>query len=242
MLQAIGLTKRYEDGLLALDRLDLRVAPGECYALLGANGAGKTTTLNLFLGFLQPTAGQALVHGIDVAQQPLEAKKHVAYLPESVTLYANLTAMQNLRFFTSLSRPEPSRDACAALFQEVGLQESAWNRRLREFSKGMRQKVGIAVAIAKEAPALLLDEPTSGLDPKAAAELWDVLRQQRSQGRAILMNTHDIFRAREIADKIGIMRAGKLVSEMSRREFETANLESIYLRAMGDSVETAAVA
>jgi ABC-2 type transport system ATP-binding protein len=233
MLKAIGLTKRYEDGVLALDSLNLEVRAGQCYALLGANGAGKTTTMNLFLGFLEPTSGQALVNDIDVAREPLAAKKHVAYLPESVMLYGNLTAIQNLRFFTSLADVHIDAAAQAVVLREVGLQESAWNRRLREFSKGMRQKVGIAVAIAKNAPALLLDEPTSGLDPQAAAELWQVLRRQQEQGRAILMNTHDIFRARELADTVGIMRAGKLVTEMSKREFETANLESIYLRAMG---------
>jgi len=233
MLKAIGLTKCYDDGVLALDGLNLEVRAGQCYALLGANGAGKTTAMNLFLGFLEPTSGQALVNDIDVAREPLAAKKHIGYLPENVMLYGNLTAIQNLRFFTSLADVHIDQDAQAVVLREVGLQESAWNRRLREFSKGMRQKVGIAVAIAKNAPALLLDEPTSGLDPQAAAELWQVLRRQQEQGRAILMNTHDIFRARELADMVGIMRAGKLVAEMSKREFETANLESIYMRAMG---------
>ena len=233
MLKAIGLTKCYDDGVLALDGLNLEVRAGQCYALLGANGAGKTTAKNLFLGFLEPTSGQALVNDIDVAREPLAAKKHIGYLPENVMLYGNLTAIQNLRFFTSLADVHIDQDAQAVVLREVGLQESAWNRRLREFSKGMRQKVGIAVAIAKNAPALLLDEPTSGLDPQAAAELWQVLRRQQEQGRAILMNTHDIFRARELADMVGIMRAGKLVAEMSKREFETANLESIYMRAMG---------
>src|SRR2546425_10537863 len=151
MLKAIDLTKRYEDGLLALDRLDLEVAAGECYALLGANGAGKTTTMNLFLGFLAPTEGQALVNGIDVAREPLQAKRHVAYLPESVMLYGNLTAEQNLRFFASLSDRVLGRQECAALFREVGLHEQAWARRLRGVSKGMRPKVGIAGAVAKDA-------------------------------------------------------------------------------------------
>ena len=242
MLKTIELTKRYEDGLLALDRLNLHVAPGECYALLGANAAGKTTTMNLFLGFLEPTSGQALVNGIDVATEPLQAKRFVAYLPESVTLYGNLTAEQNLRFFASLAARELGHDECEALFREVGLQEGAGRRKLREFSKGMRQKVGIAVAIAKDAPALLLDEPTSGLDPKAAAELLEVLHRQKARGRAILMNTHDIFRAREIADKVGIMRSGQLLAEMNRREFATTDLESLYLRTMGQSAAAAEAA
>jgi ABC-2 type transport system ATP-binding protein len=240
VLQAIGLSKRYEDGVLALDELNLEVPAGSCYALLGANGAGKTTTMNLFLGFLAPTAGRALVQGIDVHERPLEAKNHLAYLPESVMLYGNLTAMQNLRFFAALAGQELDRDACTALFAEVGLQAGAENRKLREFSKGMRQKVGIAIAVAKRAPALLLDEPTSGLDPQAAAELCEVLRRQKQHGSAILMNTHDVFRARELADTVGIMRAGKLLTEMTRREFATANLESIYLRTMGQTSAAAA--
>ena len=202
MLQAKGLTKRYEDGLLALDHLDLTVTDGELFCLLGANGAGKTTTINLFLNFIEPSDGVALVDGIDVAREPLRAKARVAYLSENVRLYENFTARQNLEFFAKLGgRPELSRAECDAALHRVGLQEKAFGQRLKLFSKGMRQKLGIAIAIVKNAKNIILDEPTSGLDPKAGAEFMGLLRELRAEGRAIFMSTHDIFRAKEEADR-----------------------------------------
>jgi len=233
MLQAIGLTKRYEDGLLALDRLDLTVADGELFCLLGANGAGKTTTINLFLNFLEPSAGQALVDGIDAAREPLLAKERVAFVSENVRLYDNFTARQNLDFFARLSgQGALSRSAIDAALRTVGLQESAFGQRLRVFSKGMRQKLGIAIAIAKDAKNILLDEPTSGLDPKAGAEFMALLRQLKGEGRAIFMSTHDIFRAREEADRLGIMREGKLVRMLTREELAREDLERLYIQDM----------
>ena len=233
MLQAIGLTKRYEDGLLALDHLDLTVADGELFCLLGANGAGKTTTINLFLNFLEPSAGQALVDGIDAAREPLRAKERVAFVSENVRLYDNFTARQNLDFFARLSgRGTLSRGAIDEALRRVGLQEAAFGQRLRVFSKGMRQKLGIAIAIAKDARNIVLDEPTSGLDPKAGAEFMALLRQLKGEGRAIFMSTHDIFRAREEADRLGIMREGKLVRLLTREELAREDLERLYIQDM----------
>ena len=166
MIEAIDLTKRYEDGVLALDALNLKVNVGEIYCLLGANGAGKTTTINLFLDFIVPTAGQALLNNVNVAKTPLEAKRYVAYVSENVMLYGNFTARQNLDFFARLGgKHDLKKDDYYMVLREVGLQEKAFEQRVKTFSKGMRQKVGIAIAIIKDAPAILLDEPTSGLDP-----------------------------------------------------------------------------
>ena len=233
MLQAKGLTKRYEDGLLALDHLDLTVDAGQLFCLLGANGAGKTTTLNLFLNFIEPTEGQALVDGIDVASRPLEAKQRMAYVSENVMLYANFTACQNLEYFARLGGKKGiTRDECYAALKRVGLQEKAWEQRLGKFSKGMRQKTGIAIAILKGAPNIILDEPTSGLDPKAGAEFMELLHSLRGEGRSILMSTHDIFRAREAADHVGIMHEGKLVALRTRSELAADNLEQLYLETM----------
>ena len=233
MLQAVALTKRYEDGLLALDRLDLTVEPGELFCLLGANGAGKTTTINLFLNFIEPSEGQALVDGVDVAERPLEAKKLIAYVSENVMLYENFTARQNLEYFATLGgRAGLSKEECYEALRRVGLQEKAWEQRLRLFSKGMRQKTGIAIAILKGAPNIILDEPTSGLDPKAGAEFMALLHTLRGEGKAILMSTHDIFRAKEAADRVGIMREGRLIATRTREQLATENLESIYLQYM----------
>ncbi|OGG03719.1 MAG: ABC transporter ATP-binding protein [Candidatus Glassbacteria bacterium RIFCSPLOWO2_12_FULL_58_11] len=237
MLQAIDLTKRYEDGVLALDFLTLTVKEGEIFCLLGANGAGKTTTINLFLNFIDPTSGQALINGIDVTKEPLKAKKYVAYVSENVMLYGNFTARQNLDFFAKLGGcPDLKKEDYYMYMRKVGLPERAFEMRLKNFSKGMRQKVGITIAIIKNAPNILLDEPTSGLDPKAAAEFIKVLSSLRDQGKAMFMCTHDIFRAKELADRVGIMKEGRLVMLRTREEFLEDDLEKVYLDYMQEAV------
>jgi ABC-2 type transport system ATP-binding protein len=233
MIEAIDLTKRYEDGLLALDALNLKVQPGEIYCLLGANGAGKTTTINVFLNFIAPTSGQALINGIDVTAQALESKRHVSYLSENVILYGSYTARQNLEFFAKLGgRRGLKKDDYYLVLREVGLQEKAFEQRVNDFSKGMRQKVGLAIAIVRDTPAILLDEPTAGLDPKAGTEFMEILNQLREQNKAILMSTHDIFRAKDIADRVAIMKEGRKVLERTRDELKYVNLQDLYLAYM----------
>jgi ABC-2 type transport system ATP-binding protein len=233
MIQAIDLTKRYEDGLLALDHLNINIQPGQIYCLLGANGAGKTTTINLFFNFIEPTSGKALLNGKDCTKEPLEAKQHAAYVSENVMLYGNFTARQNLDFFTKLAgRKNLSKEDYYMVMRQVGLPERAFEQRVKTFSKGMRQKLGIAIAILKQAPALLLDEPTSGLDPKAGAEFVELLLRLRSEGKAILMSTHDVFRAKEIADVVGIMKEGVLIMEKTKDDLKYEDLEKLYLKYM----------
>ena len=234
MLEAQALTKRY-NGVTALDALTLTVAPGDVFCLLGANGAGKTTTINLFLNFIAPTSGTALVNGLDVTREPLETKKYLAYIPETVMLYRNLTGLENLEYFAALAgRPDLTREQMLAYFTEVGLAADAADRRVGTYSKGMRQKVGIAIAIAKGARALLLDEPTSGLDPKASNEFSDLLRRMSANGVAVLMATHDLFRAKESGTRVGIMKHGTLVAQHTTDEFGHADLERVYLEHMRD--------
>jgi ABC-2 type transport system ATP-binding protein len=234
MLAAKDLTKRY-NGVVALDALNLTVEPGEVFCLLGANGAGKTTTINLFLNFIEPTSGSASINGLDVSANPLETKKYVAYIPETVMLYRNLSGLENLEYFAALAgRPDYLRGELLNFFKRVGLPEDAADRRVGTYSKGMRQKVGIAIALAKGAKALLLDEPTSGLDPKASNEFSDLLRQLSAAGVAVLMATHDLFRAKESGTRVGIMKHGKLVAVHGTGEFSHADLERIYLEHMHD--------
>jgi ABC-2 type transport system ATP-binding protein len=233
MIEAIDLTKRYDETQLALDALNLKVSPGEIYFLLGANGAGKTTVINIFLNFVEPNSGRAFINDIDVTKEPLEAKKYIAYVSEDLMLYGNFTARQNLDFFARLGGKQGlKKDDCYQVLREVGLEEKAFEQKLKEFSKGMRQKVGLAIAIVKDAPAILLDELTSGLDPKVGAELMETLDQLRSRGKAILVATHDIFRAKEIADRIGIMKEGRKVMERTREELEQEDLQTLYLDYM----------
>ena len=234
MHEAQALTKRY-NGVTALDALTLTVAPGDVFCLLGANGAGKTTTINLFLNFIAPTSGTALVNGLDVTHEPLETKKYLAYIPETVMLYRNLTGLENLEYFAALAgKPDLSREQMLKYFAEVGLAAEAADRRVGTYSKGMRQKVGIAIAIAKGARALLLDEPTSGLDPKASNEFSDLLRRMSANGVAVLMATHDLFRAKESGTRVGIMKHGTLVAQHTTDEFGHADLERVYLEHMRD--------
>jgi ABC-2 type transport system ATP-binding protein len=237
MLQTHQLTKRYEDNQLALDSLNLEIKPGQIFFLLGANGAGKTTTINLFLNFITPTMGSAFINGIDATENPLEAKQHVSFLSENVMLYGNFTARQNLDFFAKLGgKTKLTKADYYALLRRVGLQDEAFEKKLKTFSKGMRQKVGLAIALAKDADNMLLDEPTSGLDPQAAAELVALLKDQKKAGKAILMCTHDIFRAKELADDVGIMKQGRMVKRLSRKEFLEEDLEKLYLEYMGQSL------
>jgi ABC-2 type transport system ATP-binding protein len=241
MFEAVGLTKRYEDGILALDHISFNVYPGQVYAMLGGNGAGKTTTINLFLNFIEPTDGEARIDGIVTHKEPLRAKQKIAFVSENVMLYPNFTALQNLEYFTRLSgRSDITRDECRAVLSRVGLQEEAHQKRLKGFSKGMRQKCGIAIAILKNAPAILLDEPTSGLDPQAGFEFIGLLKTLRSEGKAILMSTHDIFRAKEVADMVGIMNRGQLVMQRPSSELVGQDLEQLYLAFMAGHTGNAA--
>jgi len=233
ILEADRLTKRYEDGVLALNGVSFTVRQGEIYAMLGANGAGKTTAINLFLNFIEPTSGEARIDGIATHREPLEARKRVAYVSENVMLYPNFTALQNLDYFARLGgKTEYTAREYGAALDRVGLPTDVHRKKLRGFSKGMRQKCGIAIAILKDAPAILLDEPTSGLDPQAAFEFQGLLGALRSEGKAILMSTHDIFRAKEIADTVGIMKNGELVMQKSAGELAGENLEKLYMTFM----------
>ena len=232
MLAAHRLTKRY-NGTAAVDDLSLTIHPGEVYALLGPNGAGKTTTINLFLGFATPDAGRVTIGGLDVAVAPLETKRLLAYIPEQVMLYKNLSGLENLAYFTALAGHEGYSDSdLSGFLSTAGLQAEAHIRRVGTYSKGMRQKVGIALALAKQAKALLLDEPTSGLDPSAAYEFSALLRTLSGQGVAILMATHDLFRAVDVGTRIGIMKQGRLVEELATADLPHTQLEQLYLAHM----------
>jgi ABC-2 type transport system ATP-binding protein len=233
MLEAIDLTKRYEDGQLALDGLTFKVAPGEIFCMFGANGAGKTTTINLFLNFIPPTSGKALIEGVDVSADPLKAKKHVSFVSENVMLYGNFTAIQNLDYFCRLAgRRDVSRKDYEEVLGRVGLQKEAFDRKLKNFSKGMRQKLGIAIALVKDAPNVLLDEPTSGLDPQSGREFLEILVQMRDQGKSVFMSTHDIFRAKLMADRIGFMKKGRLVMMKTAAELAREDLTELYIQYM----------
>jgi ABC-2 type transport system ATP-binding protein len=201
-----------------LDDLTLSVSSGEIYALLGGNGAGKSTTLAALLGFLKPVSGTLSVGGIDPATVPEAARHKIAYLPENVALYEHLSARENVDYFLALAGETHSAEEREAAFDAAGLQADARDRRLSGLSKGMRQKVAIALAVVRQVPVLLLDEPTSGLDPRATADFNALIGRLKERGTAILMVTHDLLGAADCADRIGFLDAGRIVEEVARAD------------------------
>ena len=231
MLQAIGLTKNYGE-LVALDSLDLTVSKGEVFCLLGQNGAGKTTTINLFLGFIAATSGIAKINDTEITFNSTASRRHLAYIPEVVMLYENLSGIENLQFFSKLAGFNYSTLQLRSYLSKVGLKEEVHNKYLGIYSKGMRQKVGIAIALAKNAEAILMDEPTSGLDPKAISEFTTIVKQLANEGKSILMATHDIFNAVNIGSRIGIMKEGTLVHISEKNSITATELQRLYLKTI----------
>lgn len=215
--------------------LNLRVCSSEIYALLGGNGAGKSTTVAALLGLLRPDAGELRVAGINVLTQPKDARAKLAYVAESVALYEHLNALENLDYFLALAGidPDPTHVITPAL-TAAGLPTEAWPRPLSGYSKGMRQKTAIALALARRTPVLILDEPASGLDPRATLELNALLMKLKAEGVAILMVTHDLLSVVDIADRIGFLADGHIVEELAAagpERFDLAALHRRYARA-----------
>jgi ABC-2 type transport system ATP-binding protein len=231
MLTVEGLSVSYRPGTLAVDDVSFHVDDGEIGVLLGANGAGKTTTLNCFLDFVRPARGCVRVGDLVVAERPLAAKRDLAFVPEQVTLYGTLTARENLCYFARLNGETLGARASGELLERAGLPTAAVDRAVRTCSKGMRQKVGIAIALARRVRNVLLDEPTSGLDPVAARELVASLDSLRALGCAVLVTTHDLPRARG-ADRIFVMAQGRLLSSWTAAELADRDLEAAYVRAV----------
>lgn len=231
MLKALQLSKSYGSHH-ALKNLSLEIGPGEIFCLLGQNGAGKTTTINLFSGFIAASSGQALINNIEVKPGTQEYKKHIAYIPEVVHLYGHLSAVENLDLFSRLAGLKYSHTELAGFLQQTGLPESAYHRRLSTFSKGMRQKTGIAIAIAKNAGVILMDEPTSGLDPKATNEFTTLCKGLAASGKTLLIATHDIFNAVGLANRIGIMKEGELVHIVETSRITANELQDLYLETI----------
>jgi ABC-2 type transport system ATP-binding protein len=238
LLVARGVTFGYGTTPV-LAGLDLTVAAGEIYGLLGTNGAGKSTLIQLILGLLGRQAGTVEIAGFDPAAAGPEARRRVAYVPESVSAYPQLSGLENLRYFLRLARAETTDEATLAqALTAVGLPEEAWRRRVVQYSKGMRQKLVIAVAVARRVPLLLLDEPTSGLDPAAMAEFNQLLRQLKERGVATLLVSHDLLGVFEVADRLGFLARGRVVTEVAANgpaeRFDLNLLRQLYTEGRGD--------
>ena len=209
MIQLQNVSKSFK-GNIAIQNLNLEVQKGDILGLLGANGAGKSTTINMLLGFLNPDSGKVQINDLDAIQNSKETRKLIGYIPENVNLYPYWSGLENLDYFCKLAGLKYTKKELEDYLAICGLETKAHNKKVSGYSKGMRQKVGIAIAYAKKAKVYLLDEPASGLDPLASNELSVLLKKLASEGATILMASHDIFRVREVCNRIGILKNGIL--------------------------------
>ena len=214
VVEATGLRKAYGE-VVAVDRLDLSIEEREIYGLLGPNGSGKTTTILLLLGLTEPTDGSVRVLGRDPAREGLAVKRQLGYLPENVGFYDELTARENVRFIARLNRI-PDRESKRLIdeaLESVGLIDVA-DRPVRTYSRGMRQRLGIAEVLLKEPRLVILDEPTSGIDPEGATEILDlIVRMRDERGMTVLLSSHLLHQVQRVSDRVGILHRGRLVAE-----------------------------
>ena len=241
-LRLEGLSKSF--GKPAVDRLDLTVGRGEFYALLGPNGAGKTTTLRMVAGLLPPDSGAISIFGVDARKDPVGAKRITAWLPDEPMLYDKLNPLEYLEFVAGLwgVPPEVAERRAAELLAVLGLEENA-RQRCEGFSRGMKQKVALAGALIHEPKLLMLDEPLTGLDAQAARQVKDLLRERTRAGCSVVLTTHILEVAERLADRIGIIRRGRLVAEGALGELQAragaagASLEDVFLHLTRDGAD-----
>ena len=213
IIETEGLTKHY-DSYTAVNQLNLQIREGEVFGFLGPNGAGKTTTLLMFLGLTEPTAGRVRVCGCDPTRDPLHVKERVGYLPENVGFYDDMNAEENLRYVARLNHipDKVSTPRIAELLGLVGLQEDA-SKRVGTYSKGMRQRLGIAEVLVKEPRMVFLDEPTIGLDPDGTNRMLELIRSLSKEKRiTVFFSSHLLEQVQRISDRVGIMIKGNLVA------------------------------
>jgi ABC-2 type transport system ATP-binding protein len=240
IIQTMGLTKRY-DRQTAVDHLNFGIMEGEIFGFLGPNGAGKTTTLLMLLGLSRPTEGRALVWGLDPERKAMEVKRIVGYLPENVGFYGDMDAVQSLRYIADLNRIPKSEteDRIHEVLNLVGLSENG-GKKVSAFSRGMKQRLGIAEVLLKSPKVMFLDEPTLGLDPDGAVRLIELIQSlNRERKITVLLSSHHLQQVQKISHRVGIMIKGKMVAEGSIEDLgreklgvgqERFTLEEIYMK------------
>jgi len=228
VIETQGLTKRYGD-LVAVDRLNLRVKKGEVFGLLGPNGSGKTTTILMLLGLTEPTAGSARVLGFDPVRQPLSVKARVGYLPEQLGFYDDLTARENMIYIAKLNglRRDEAYKRVEQALEQVGLSDVA-DRPVATFSRGMRQRLGVAEVLLKQPQLIIMDEPTQGLDPEAAHEFLNIIHDLKRRGITVLLSSHLLYQVQRVCDRVGLFHRGRMVLEGTVKELAQRVLGSAY--------------
>jgi ABC-2 type transport system ATP-binding protein len=226
VLETQNLTKRYRDKL-AVNALNLTIQEGEIFGFLGPNGAGKTTTILMLLGLTEPTSGKASVCGFNPMDKPLEVKRRVGYLPESPGFYEDISARENLLYMARLNRiPEnEARRRTTEVLEQVGLSEDG-RRWVREFSRGMKQRLGIAEVLVKNPQAIILDEPTLGIDPDGAIRILELIKGlNREHGLTVMLSSHQLEQVQQICSRIGIIVKGRLIVQGQMDELGRAILK-----------------
>jgi len=228
VLEAHSLTKRYGD-FVAVDSLDLTIKEGEVFGLLGPNGAGKTTTILMLLGLTEPTEGKVRVLGFDPSRQPLSVKSHVGYMPDEVGFYDDLTARENLSYIAKLNaipRNEINPRIDEAL-ERVQLSDVA-DKRTGAFSRGMRQRLGLADVLIKKPQLIIMDEPTQGLDPELARQFLDMIRTLKEERITIMLSSHLLHQVQVICDRVGLFNQGRMVLQGTVHELASKVLGGAY--------------
>jgi ABC-2 type transport system ATP-binding protein len=237
IIELVDLTKKYRS-FTAVDHINLTVRKGEIFGLLGPNGAGKSTTILMMLGLTEPTAGSAKVCGIDPTRHPTEVKGKVGYLPEDVGFYDDRNGLDNLIYTAMLNRiPEAqARVKAFELLKRVGLDEEAWTKKTGKYSRGMRQRLGLADVLIKSPEVIILDEPTSGIDPQGVRAFLELIIELRDeQGLTVLFSSHNLHQVQQVCDRVGVFKEGKLLAQgdiatLSEQSFgdREHELEAIY--------------
>jgi ABC-2 type transport system ATP-binding protein len=237
-IETNGLRKRYGEDVLALDGIDLRIEEGEIFGFLGPNGAGKSTTINILLDFVRPTEGSATVLGMDAQEQSQAIRRRTGVLPEGYQVYDRLTGRQHVRFVIDSKSVEADPDA---LLERVGIPEAA-DRKAGGYSKGMKQRLTLAMALVGDPDLLILDEPSTGLDPAGAREIREIVMEEADRGATVFFSSHILEQVEAVCDRVGILRAGELVAVDSIEGLREAAGDGATLRVELASVTDNAIA
>lgn len=233
VIELTGLTKKY-GGFTAVNDLNLTVEKGDIFGLLGPNGAGKSTTILMMLGLTEPTAGSVMVCGINSTTHPIEVKQKVGYLPEDVGFYDDMTGIENLVYTAQLNgiAKEEAVQKAVQLLDRVGLSNDG-KKKAGKYSRGMRQRLGLADVLIKEPEVIILDEPTSGIDPSGVREFMDLIRQlSHKDGQTVLFSSHHLDQVQQVCNRVGLFSSGKLLADIRLAELQKEEhaLEHIYNR------------
>jgi ABC-2 type transport system ATP-binding protein len=237
-IQTHGLTKHY-GAVRALEALTLDVRPGEIFGFLGPNGAGKSTTIRTLLGFLHPTAGSARVLGMDIVEQSVQIRERVGYLPGGIALYDSLSGADALDYLNDLQGRQPFRRA--ELCDRLEMPAGVLRRRVRDYSRGMRQKLGVIQALQHDPDVAILDEPSEGLDPLMQQAFYGVLEDLRKAGRTIFFSSHVLSEVERVCDRVAIIRAGHLMALQDVDELLARRKRTVMLRWRGSVPDLSAI-